>query len=178
MEQLGFLKTIGCKQIQGFIFSKPLPEDEYLELYKKEAASHETFTSQVHDIGSSQSTFQMLVDTVFKEYPTVLISNLSKNSYYAMSYEDFTDHKYPQAGVLTALLDEICATMIPEDRDAFKQEFTIEKQINAFKNGDAKIPYTARLKDKDGFKNIETVTYFINEKGSDEVLAVTLCSES
>ena len=177
-EQLGFLKTIGCKQIQGFIFSKPLPEDEYLELYKKEAASHKTFKTQLKDITTNPTSLQMLIDTVFKEYPTVIISNLSKNSYYAMSYQDFTDHKYPQAGVLSELLDEVCSTLVKEDRKAFKEDFKIDKQLEAFKSGEAKFNYTARLSVKDGHKSIETVTYFINERGDDDVLAVTLCSES
>ena len=177
-EQLGFLKTIGCKQIQGFIFSKPLPEKEYIELYKKEAASHKTFKTQISDIGTNQTSLQMLIDTVFKEYPTVIISNLSRNSYYVMSYQDFTDHRYPQAGILSELLEEICSTLVEADRKAFKRDFQIDKQLEAFKNGEAKFNYTARLAVKDGHKSIETVTYFINERGDDDVLAVTLCSES
>ena len=178
VEQLGFLKTIGCKQIQGFIFSKPLPEEDYIELYKKEAKSHETYTSQVHEVTSGQSSLQILVDTVFKEYPTVLISNLSKNSYYAMSYEAFTDHKYPQAGILTALLEEIIPNLAPEYREMFGKEFTVEKKLEAFRNGEDKFTYQMKLKDKDGYKTIDTVTYFIQEKGDEDVLAVTLCSES
>ena len=178
VEQLGFLKTIGCKQIQGFIFSKPLPEEDYIELYKKEAKSHETYTSQVHEVTSGQSSLQILVDTVFKEYPTVLISNLSKNSYYAMSYEAFTDHKYPQAGILTALLEEVIPNLAPEYREMFGKEFTVEKKLEAFRNGEDKFTCQMKLKDKDGYKTIDTVTYFIQEKGDEDVLAVTLCSES
>lgn len=34
-EQLHFLKQIGCNQYQGFLFSKPLPEYEFLELLKR-----------------------------------------------------------------------------------------------------------------------------------------------
>ncbi len=178
VEQLGFLKTIGCKQIQGFIFSKPLPEEDYIELYKKEAKSHETYTTQVHEVTSGQSSLQILVDTVFKEYPTVLISNLSKNSYYAMSYEAFTDHKYPQAGILSALLEEVIPNLAPEYRETFRREFTVEKKLEAFRNGEDKFSYQMKLKDKDGYKSIDTVTYFIQEKGDEDVLAVTLCSES
>ena len=120
----------------------------------------------------------MLIDTVFKEYPTVIISNLSRNSYYVMSYQDFTDHRYPQAGILSELLDEICSTLVETDRKAFRRDFEISKQLEAFKNGEAKFNYKARLAVKDGHKSIETVTYFINERGDDDVLAVTLCSES
>ena len=31
-EQAKFLKSIGCDYIQGYLFSKPLPEEEYLKV--------------------------------------------------------------------------------------------------------------------------------------------------
>ena len=35
-EQVDFLKGIGCNIIQGYYFSRPLPEEEFIELLKKE----------------------------------------------------------------------------------------------------------------------------------------------
>ena len=34
-EQLGFLRDKGCDEVQGFLFSRPLPEEEFLRLYKE-----------------------------------------------------------------------------------------------------------------------------------------------
>ena len=60
----------------------------------------------------------------------------------------------------------------------FGKEFTVEKKLEAFRNGEDKFSYQIKLKDKDGYKTIDTVTYFVQEKGDEDVLAVTLCSES
>ncbi len=180
MEQLGFLKTIGCKQIQGFIFSKPLTEEEYIDVWRKESKA-KRMDVQIPDSPSNQSSMQMLLDTVFKEYPTVIISNLSRDSYYTMTYENFTDHKYPQAGVVSALIDEICSTIVKEDRDEFRRVFSKKRQFDAFEKGEAKFTYTARLisdSDKSDIKTVHTLTYYIKEVGNDDLLAVTMCSES
>jgi EAL domain-containing protein (putative c-di-GMP-specific phosphodiesterase class I) len=35
-EQYNFLKTLGCDQIQGYFFSKPLPPNDFADLLLKE----------------------------------------------------------------------------------------------------------------------------------------------
>ena len=35
MEQADFLKKIGCEYIQGYLYSRPLPEEQYIELLSK-----------------------------------------------------------------------------------------------------------------------------------------------
>lgn len=37
-EQLDFLKERGCNEVQGYIYSKPLPADQFIELLRKPAA--------------------------------------------------------------------------------------------------------------------------------------------
>ena len=36
-EQLAFLKDAGCDMIQGFIFSRPLPEPDFARLLEEDA---------------------------------------------------------------------------------------------------------------------------------------------
>ena len=38
-EQLGFLRVNGCDQMQGYHFSRPLPEDQFLRLLQRAAVS-------------------------------------------------------------------------------------------------------------------------------------------
>ncbi|MBO4393248.1 MAG: hypothetical protein J5800_02785, partial [Spirochaetales bacterium] len=53
-------------------------------------------------------------------------------------------------------------------------------QFEAFKRGEAKFTFQARLMgdDESVSKTIDSLTYFINEVGNNDLLAVTLCSES
>ena len=176
MEQMGFLKTLGVNQIQGFIFSKPLTEAEFLETCRKESGN-------IADVGllrnsAQSSTLQMLIDTVFKEYPVVMISNLSRNSYYTMSYESMEDFSFDSAGSLSELLDDIAGTMNEPVATDFRERFAIDKQIRNYESGTERFFYSADIRSKDGsFRRMETTNYFIKEEGSEDLLVVTLCSE-
>ena len=39
-EQADFLRAIGCDRLQGFYFSKPLPQEEMLALIEKYGLDH------------------------------------------------------------------------------------------------------------------------------------------
>ena len=36
-EQMAFLRDLGCDQLQGFLFSKPLPADDYERMVREGA---------------------------------------------------------------------------------------------------------------------------------------------
>ena len=176
MEQMGFLKTLGVNQIQGFLFSMPLSEDDFLEICRKEAANTSEIT--LNDNFTRPSSVQMLMDTVFKEYPVVLMSNLTRNSYYTMTYESFTDYNYTRAGALTDLLDEICATIDPAEIESFRSTFDLANQFRRYERGEEKIIFECRIHGKNDtdYKTITTTSYFIKEKGNDDLLVITFCS--
>ena len=175
-EQMGFLKTLGVNQIQGYIFSKPLTEKEYLETCRKEAGAEPEV--KVHR-SVKPSSIDMVMDTVFKEYPVVIMSNLSRNSFYTMSHDSFTDFNYSRSGNLTDLFDQIRTTLHPDDIVRFMDTFDIENQIERFERGDEKILFKGRIHGTDSkeYRKIETTTYFIKEKGNEDLLAVTLCTD-
>ena len=178
-EQLGLLKTLGCNQIQGFIFAPPLSEEDFLELCSKEAVeTDETDFIRSH---RQSSTINMLMDTVFKKYPVVLMSNLSKNSYFTMTDSRLTSHNYAKAGTLTDLLDDISSTMHPDDIPAFRRIFKLDNQFNSFHAGDEKIVFTARIHGDEQpfvYKTVETMSYFIQETGNDDLMVITFFSET
>ena len=38
-DQIELLQSIGCDQVQGYYYAKPMPEEEFFELLKKQQAS-------------------------------------------------------------------------------------------------------------------------------------------
>lgn len=175
-EQIGFLKTLGVNQIQGYIYSKPLTDKEFIDTCRKEAG---TVPEVKLPRGFKSSSIDMLMDTVFKEYPLVIMSNLSRNSFYTMNHDSFSDFNFSRSGELTELFDRICSTMHPDDVPKFKDKFDINHQIESFERGDEKILFKGRIRrtdDKEYIK-VETITYFIKEKGNEDLLAVTLCTD-
>ena len=128
-------------------------------------------------------SMKILLDTVFKQYPVVIMGNLSKNSYYTMTYDSFNSHNYTRVGTITDLLDEIASTLCKDDVDEFKRTFNIENQMAAYERGKDKITFVGRIhgdaeSDKDKYMEIDTTTYFIKEGDSDDVQVITLCSET
>lgn len=176
MEQMGFLKTLGVNQIQGFIFSKPLTETEFIENCRHESGN-------MADAGllrspAQSSTVQMLMNTVFKEYPVVVMSNLSRNSYYTMSYESMEDFTFSSAGALTDLFEEIAKAMDQQTAADFRERFDINKQIKNHENGTDRFFYSADIRTKDGrTRRMETTSYFIKETNSEDLFVITLCTE-
>nr|WP_275585046.1 EAL domain-containing protein [Peribacillus deserti] len=51
-EQLVFLQKLGCEEIQGFLFSKPVPEKEFQSLLKKETLKPSKYHSQSEAIAN------------------------------------------------------------------------------------------------------------------------------
>ncbi len=172
-EQLGFLRTCDCKKIQGFLFARPEPQEVFLENCK----THEPAdTEDILQIQAPSSATQMLLDVVFMKYPLIILSNLTRNSYYMMTYEHFTATKCSASGIYDELIMSGATTMHPEDQDLFRNTFTIENQIQKYNAGEKSIHITTRQLGDDGvYRRVKTINYFVSNPSSKDVLVITLC---
>lgn len=173
-EQLGFLRTCGCEIIQGFLFARPMPEEDFREALK----NSENHSHQSEDILLTQppaTATQLLLDVVFKRYPLIIMSNLNRNSFYMMAYENFSTRSCPSTGVYTELIGHGAATMHPDDRKLFSDTFDIDDQLNSYKNGErTRTVVTRQLGDDGIYRRVETTNYYIKNPSADDVLAITL----
>lgn len=172
-EQLGFLRTCGCETIQGFYFAKPMKEDDFLSLFEKDHKDAET-----DDILLTQpaaSATQLLLDAVFMCYPLVIMSNLSRNSFYMMVYENFSAKSCPSTGVYSELIVHGASTMHPDDKQLFVDTFDLQTQIDAYNNGERTRRVVTRQLGDDGiYRTVETTNYYVKNPASDDILAITL----
>lgn len=171
-EQLGFLRTCDCKIIQGFLYAKPMPEEDFWEVCQKDAKISE---EDILFIQAASSANQLLMEAVFMEYPLIILANLTRNSFYMMAYEHFSSRTCPSAGVFEESIRCGAATMHPEDQQLFYDTFCIKNQLEAYHRGEKKIRLVTRQKGDDGiYRKVETTNYFVKNPSSEDVLVISL----
>ncbi|MCC8043577.1 MAG: EAL domain-containing protein [Oscillospiraceae bacterium] len=172
-EQLGFLRTCGCKVIQGYIFAKPMPQEEFENVCKKPHAK--VYDEDILLTQPSATADELLMQAVFRAYPLVIFSNLSRNSFYMMAYSNFTTRSCPSAGVYTELIMHGASTMHPDDKELFISTFDIQSQKQRYENGEDTISVVTRQKGDDGiYRPVETTNYYVKNPSADDLLAITL----
>lgn len=172
-EQLGFLRTCDCKKIQGFLFAKPKPQNLFVEDCRNHVPDD---TEDILKIQPASGATHMLMDVIFSKYPLVIYSNLSRNSYYMMTYENFTATKCSGSGIYEELIAGGASTMHPEDQELFIRTFSIENQMQKYLEGEKCIRIITRQIGDDGiYRRVETSNYFVTTPASDDILVITLC---
>ena len=173
-EQLGFLRSCDCTRIQGYLYARPMPEEEYLKLcYECKVVEEATDILQAQ---SPAGTMSLLINAIFRRYPLVIFTNLTRNSFYMMAYENFTTTSCPSTGVFDELIVHGASSMHLEDREIFAATFNRERLIDVYKSGTETIRLITRQLGDDGiYRRVETVDCFVKSNYSDDVLAITFC---
>ena len=173
MQQLSFMRTCGCNRIQGYLFSKPLPEAEFIKLLKVNKS-----TEHIGDILAMQNPTnaqKLLMEAVFIRYPLIIFSNLSKNSYYMMAYDSFSTKTCPAAGIFDELIEGGAKTMAEEDVSVFVDAFERKNLLRAYEEGKKYVRVITRQRGDDGiYRRVETTDYFVKSPSSDDILVITL----
>ena len=173
-EQLGFLRSCDCIKIQGYLFARPMPENEYLSLCMVHNAAEEP--DDILQMQSPASTVNLLMEAIFQRYPLVIFTNLTRNSYYMMAYDNFTTTSCPSSGIFDELIVHGAASMHPDDRELFAETFDRNRLIDEYRSGIRKKRLVTRQLGDDGiYRRVETVDYFVKSNSSDDILAITLC---
>jgi len=173
-EQLGFLRTCDCKRIQGFLYSKPLPEAEYL--LKLTEQKPIDFDYDILSIQTLASTTNLLMDVLFRKFPLIIITNLTRNSYYMVVYDSFSQTSCPASGKFDELIVHGASSMHPEDQEAFATTFQRERLLKMHEEGSKEVRLVTRQIGNDGeYRKVETVDYFVESPGVDDVIVITLC---
>ncbi len=173
-EQLGFMKTCNCDKIQGYLFAKPMPKTDFLALCRiNQPASPETDILQMQ---TPMGAADLLMSVIFRKYPLVIFSNLTRNTFYMMAYENFTAKACPSTGIFDELIGHGTASMHPEDQQSFAETFARQNLLKAHAAGIPQVRLVTRQLGDDGiYRRVETTDYFVKSPSSDDVLVITLC---
>lgn len=173
-EQLAFLRTCDCNKIQGYLFARPMPESEYFSLCQLHQAIEEPV--DILQLQSPASAINLLLEVIFRRYPLVIFTNLSRNTFYMMAYQNFTTTSCPSTGVFDELIVHGASSMHPEDQAIFAETFDRNRLKQEYFAGKKEIRLVTRQLGDDGiYRRVETVDYFVKSNYSDDILAITLC---
>ena len=174
-EQLGFLRTCNCNLIQGFYFSKPVPEEEFMQYLLDVRANPKE--EDVLQIQSETSAIQLLLQAIYMRYPLIIYGNLTRNSFYMMTYENFTSKSCPSTGTIDDLIEHGTLSMHPEDRERWGAMFRRESQLKLYNEGHKELHMITRQIGDDGvYRKVETSNYFVKSPMTDDVLVISLCN--
>jgi EAL domain-containing protein (putative c-di-GMP-specific phosphodiesterase class I) len=172
--QLGFLRTCDCKIIQGFLYSPPLPEEQFQA--KLDEENQEDRMEDILSVQAPRSTINLLMDAIFQKYPLVIFSNLTRNSFYMMAYDNFSSTSCPASGTFDDLIVHGTSTMHPEDQQLFATTFSRENLLRANAQGKTVVKTITRQIGDDGiYRRVETMDFFVKSPFVDDVLVISLC---
>lgn len=173
-EQLAFLRTCDCNKIQGYIFARPMSEDEYLSLCQSHSVADDP--TDILQIQNPASAMNMLLEVVCRRYPLIIFTNLTRNTYYAMTYQEFTANSCPSVGIFDELIVRGTNSMHPDDREIFAATFNRKNLISEYYAGKHEIHLITRQLGDDGiYRKVETFDYFVKNTQSEDIIAITLC---
>lgn len=171
-KQLDFINTCDCDYIQGFIFSKPVPHDDFIYMCTKE---NPVLNEHFDPISQSTAFGQamMLIDAVYKKFSIIIFANLTNNSYHVMKKRNFIDAIIPETGtydegvgVVKSLSDEI-------DYPEIDRAFSRENLIAAYNRGEERVVRIVRQHDDNGiYHRIAIEDYFMDNPDSDDIFMV------
>lgn len=173
-EQLQFINTCDCDYIQGFLFSKPIPKDEFVWMCREEAPI-EMHSSEPFDSQSAMfEQVRILIESVYKKFQVIKFANISKNSYTFMRRENYIDTKLPESGTYDNCLEQIIKLTVPESKKEIEQAFNRKSLLDAYAAGKKRVLKIVNQIDSDG--NIHKVAiedYFMENPRSKDVYIVS-----
>ena len=124
--QATFYKSIGCTTLQGYFFSKPIPETEYRLLLGSETAKHPTLKHARNLTLPTNSLFfpryRKLLQTAFL---TIFELNTTRDTFKTIyANNSFTSLPFGSAGTLSEVVANVTGRLIHEDDKKRYQEET------------------------------------------------------
>lgn len=173
-EQLNFLRTSGCKVVQGYLYDEPMPADIFIARYKEIQTEMEPEDILVTQAPASAAA--LLVDAFFVKYPTVTYMNLSRNSYYVTRHDELESNTFPVTSSLEERIMNSLSAIHPDDREKYLETFSVKKQVEAYERGEKSIDVMIRQLGEDGkYQKVNITNIFVKSPFVNDILAVSLC---
>ena len=124
---------------------------------------------------NSISINKLLTQALFKQYPLMILGNLTQNTYSFLTYKNYTSTKCEVAGTFDELIESGATTMHEMDRELFKNTFSRENLLHEYEKGTDKVEIRVIQEGDDGdLRRVEITDYFVTDEDSDDIMVVSL----
>ena len=111
------------------------------------------------------------------KYPLIIYGNLTRNSFYMMTYENFSSRGCPSTGTIDDLIAHGTQSMHPDDQERWFRMFCRKNQLALHAKGKKEFHLVTRQIGDDGvYRKVETSNYFVSSSASDDILVISLCN--
>lgn len=171
-EQLDFINTCDCDYIQGYIFSKPVPHDDFIYMCTKEnPVLIDHYDPLVRSTAFGQA--MMLIDAVYKKFSLIIFANLTNNSYHVMKRRNFIKAIIPETGTYDEGVDVVKRLSDEIDYPEIDRAFSRENLIAAYNRGEEKVIRFVRQHDDNGlYHRIAIEDYFMDNLDNEDIFMV------
>ncbi|WP_026490200.1 EAL domain-containing protein [Butyrivibrio sp. XBB1001] len=173
-EQLQFINTCDCDYIQGYIFSKPIPKADFINMIKEEAPVEMHTMDLFDDQSAVFEQVRVLIESVYKKFQVVKFANISKNSYTFMRRENFLNTEIPETGTYDDCLRQLVEMTVPESKDAIEKAFNRKSLLDAHAAGKKRVMRIAYQTDENGARHKMAIEdYFMENPRSKDIYVVS-----
>ncbi|SCY53506.1 EAL domain-containing protein [Butyrivibrio sp. INlla14] len=173
-EQLQFINTCDCDYIQGYIFSKPIPKTDFINMIKEEAPVEMEAMDLFEDQSAVFEQVRILIESVYKKFQIIKFANISKNSYTFMRRENFLNTEIPETGPYDSCLKQIVEMTVPESKEEIEKAFNRKSLIDAHAAGKKRVMRIVQQLDENGNRHkVAIEDYFMENPRSTDVYIVS-----
>jgi hypothetical protein len=161
-----------CNKLQGYLFSKPLPKEDFIMLAMMDDVQVIEEEDNYIRRQGTLSSHNLLLKAVKQEYQLIIFGNLYKNSYYVMSQETGKEFKASTAGAIDDLTSKAIELCVEEDKGKYESMMSRAALIDAFERGKNRIELTFTQLIDDSYDTFHTIVYLSNQPYKKDILMV------
>ncbi len=153
-ENIDFLRKIGCDVIQGYVFSKPLSEDDFVEYVKNYTPKYlpvaEKLTPAMPaetDLSDSKTLYHKYMQVLPYVNAIIIELDIESDTYRILSFGQEKVLYIESTGQYSTLFNSVILTNLHEDyRDEAIRKISLKGILSFFYRGDTEYEFETRMK--------------------------------
>lgn len=153
-ENIDFLRKIGCDVIQGYVFSKPLSEEDFIEYVKNYTPKYLPVSEKLTpalptetDLSDSKTLYHKYMQVLPYVNAVIIELDIESDTYRILSFGQDKALYIESTGQYSTLFNSVILKNLHEDfRDEAIQKISLKGILSFFYRGDTEFEFETRMK--------------------------------